>query len=222
MGGNYNQGQYQEEISSIGTIRIIKTTMGTVETNGEIKRMANQVKIINHYKSTIWMKINGWCASRPIKKLSTQLRQLHKNTRRQDKGKSPNDHTEQINMVTVVGDARQNGNKVAKGKEQLSRNKTKNPYMPPINHDKVKNEELSKIELELGPNHPEKLGRKNEQVELNTCFNIKTEEAPIETKATPIEPDNELEEFLQVFKEEVRLIEEEKKRKNEERHRQGR
>ncbi|KAI9169558.1 hypothetical protein LWI28_014023 [Acer negundo] len=52
---------------------------------------------------------------------------------------------------------------------------------------------------------------KNEKVELNTCFNIKTEEEPIETNAAPFELDNKLEEFIQVFGEEVRLLKEEKK-----------
>ncbi|KAK0582519.1 hypothetical protein LWI29_026492 [Acer saccharum] len=51
---------------------------------------------------------------------------------------------------------------------------------------------------------------KEKKVELNTCYNIKTEEEPIETKAAPLEHDNDLEEFFQAFKEEVRLFEEEK------------
>ncbi|KAI9166054.1 hypothetical protein LWI28_025414 [Acer negundo] len=53
-------------------------------------------------------------------------------------------------------------------------------------------------------------GKKKKKMELNTCFNIKTEEEPIETKTSPFEPNNELEEFFQVFEEEVRLFEEEK------------
>lgn len=60
-------------------------------------------------------------------------------------------------MVTMVGGARQKGKKVAKGNEQLSLHKAKNPYRPPINHDKMK-KELSKIELEIGPNHQESIG----------------------------------------------------------------
>ncbi|KAK1559346.1 hypothetical protein Q3G72_013517 [Acer saccharum] len=77
-----------------------------------------------------------------IKKLSTQLGQLRESTKRQDKGKAINDHSERINMVTALGGAKQKGKKVA--------------------------------------------------------------------KETPFVPDDELEEFFQVFEEEVRLLEEEK------------
>ena len=41
------------------------------------------------------------------------------------------------------GGARQKGMKVARGNEQLGPYKSKNPYRPLINHDKI-NEELSK------------------------------------------------------------------------------
>ena len=54
---------------------------------------------------------------------------------------------------------------------------------------------------------------KKKKVDLNTCFNIKTEEEPIETKAASFEPDNELEEFFQFFEEEVNTL---KRRKKEE------
>ncbi|KAI9174087.1 hypothetical protein LWI28_011746 [Acer negundo] len=59
-------------------------------------------------------------------------------------------------MVTVGGGARQKGKKLARENEQLSLHKAKNPYRPPINHEKI-DEELSKIELEMRQNHQERL-----------------------------------------------------------------
>ncbi|KAI9156762.1 hypothetical protein LWI28_011850 [Acer negundo] len=63
-------GSTKEEIISIGTIEIIKATKGTVETNEDIKTMANQVRTINHYKFTIWMKINGCTTTGRVMNLS--------------------------------------------------------------------------------------------------------------------------------------------------------
>ena len=51
------------EISSIGTTRTTRTiraTKGTAEISEDSKITTNQITTINHYKSTIWMKINGW------------------------------------------------------------------------------------------------------------------------------------------------------------------
>ncbi|KAK0581787.1 hypothetical protein LWI29_017987 [Acer saccharum] len=51
------------------------------------------------------------------------------------------------------------------------------------------------------------------RMKLHTCYNIKTEDEPVEVKPTPLDYDDEhdeLEDFFQAFEEEVRLLEKEK------------
>ncbi|KAK1550189.1 hypothetical protein Q3G72_015178 [Acer saccharum] len=153
-------GIHKEEINSIGTIRTIRTIRGNRgfgrnqwghQNNNQPSHNNQSLQVYNPDEDQRMVSIEA-----SIKKLSTQLGQLHDSTRRQDKGKAPNDHSERINMVTALGGAKQKGKKVAKESEQLSLHKAKNPYRPPINHDKM-DEELSKIKLEMGPSHLERL-----------------------------------------------------------------
>ncbi|KAK0572773.1 hypothetical protein LWI29_037029 [Acer saccharum] len=169
-------GIHKEEINSIGTIRTIRTIRGNRgfgrnqwghQNNNQPSHNNQSLQVYNPDEDQRMVSIEA-----SIKKLSTQLGQLHDSIRRQDKGKAPNDHSERINMVTALGGAKQKGKKVAKESEQLSLHKAKNPYRPPINHDKM-DEELSKIKLEMGPSHLERLRGKKLKLKLKLYSNLR-------------------------------------------------
>ena len=56
----------------------------------------------------------------------------------------------------------------------------------------------------------EKKRKKSMRMELHNCYNIKTEDVPIEVKSAPYDEHDELEDFFQILEEESRLFEKER------------